>query len=110
MQESQDRFLDECISRALRADWNVTPQQQQRTWESLRRKAAQQLILPPIVLPFHVRVWHHMRVWGKARLVGLCQFVFDDTAYRRAQHGSPIVLSQRRPHSTFASAELMLLA
>lgn len=110
MQESQDKYLDECINRALRSDWNITPQQQQRAWEALRRKAEQQQILPPVVQPVYVRAWKHLSVWGKARLVGLFQFVFDDTAYRRAHHGSPTALRQRRPHSTFAAAELMLCA
>jgi hypothetical protein len=110
MQESQDKYLDECINRALRGDWNVTPQQQQRAWENLRRRAAQQTILPPIATPLHVHLWHHACVWSKARLVSFCQLVFDDTAYRRAQYGSPTALRQRRPHSTFASAELMLCA
>ncbi len=110
MQESQDRYLDDCISWALRAECNVTTQQQKEAWEALRRKAAQQMILSPLAPALHVRVRQWVLVWSKARLVGLCHFVFDDAAYRRAQQGSPIVLRQRRPHSTYASAELMLLA
>ena len=110
MQESQDRYLDDCINRALKSDWNVTPQQQQRAWENLRRKASQQTILPPTVKPFYLRLWYKLRVWGKPRLFGLYQLVFDDTAYRRAQNGNPVPLYQRRPRSTCASAELMLYA
>jgi hypothetical protein len=110
MQESQDRYLDDCISWALRADCNVSTQQQQHAWEALRRKAAQQLILPPLAPPLYARVRQWLLVWSKACLVGLCHLVFDDAAYRRAQNGSPIVLLQRRPHSTYASAELMLPA
>lgn len=110
MQESQDRYLDECIIRALRAESIVTPQQKQRAWEALRCKAAQRMILPPLAPPLHMRIWQIALVWGKARLVGLYNFVLDDTAYRRAQLGSPTVLRQRRPHSTYASAEIMLLA
>lgn len=110
MQELQDRYLDDCISWSLRYECNVTTQQQQQAWEALRRKAAQQVILPPLAVPFHTRLRNKLYMWSKARLVGFCHLVFDDAAYRRAQNGNPIDLRQRRPHSTFASAELMLLA
>jgi hypothetical protein len=110
MQELQDRYFDDCIIRALKAEGTVTPQQQRRAWEALRRKTAQQTILPAIAHPMRARVWEIVRVWGKARLVDLYNVILDDSAYRRAQHGYPILTPHRRPHSTFASAEFMLPA
>jgi hypothetical protein len=67
-------------------------------------------ILPPLADPFSLRLWQKVRVWGKARLVGLCNFALDDSAYRRAQHGYPNFIRHWRPQSTFASAEIMLPA
>jgi hypothetical protein len=110
MRELQDKYLDDCISRALRTECTFTPQQQQRAWEALRCKTSMQAILPPLADPLSVRLWRKVRVWGKARLVGLYQFALDDSAYRRAQHRYPNFVRHGRPHSTFASAEIMLPA
>lgn len=110
MQELQDRYLDDCILRGLRTENVVTPQQQQRAWDNLRRRAEKQAILPPLAPPLQTSVWKKLRVWGKARFIGLYHVVLDDTPYRRAQNRYPTMMSHRRPYSTFASAEFMLPA
>jgi hypothetical protein len=110
MQGSWDSQFDEYIVRALKAETTVTPRQQQRAWEALRQKAAQQTILPPLESPLYVRLWKKTYIWSKTWLTGLYNFILDDTVYRRAQHPYSRMMRHQRPHSTFASAEFMLLA
>lgn len=109
MRELQDKYVDDCIVRALKNENTVTLQQQQRAWEKLRCNAAKQTILPPLADPIHVRIWKSARLWSKTHLSGIYRFFLDDSAYRRAQQRYPTLVCHRRPQSMlFSSSEFML--
>lgn len=110
MQESLDR-LDEYISRALRAEAMTSLQHMPRAREELLRRAAQQTVLPPVApAPDPVGLWEQAHLWLRASLAGMYHFIADDTVYRRVQQNYPTLMRHQRPHSTFASAEIMLAA
>ena len=110
MQELQDRSFDDYIARALKAESTVSSQQQQRAWEALRARAAQQTMLPPPTPSLFERLFSGARLWGKTHFIAMVHFFLDDSAYCRVPYRYPTMMRHQRPHSTFSAAEIMLLA
>jgi hypothetical protein len=86
MRELSDKQLDNCIAHALN-EGHISPQQRQRAWEQLQRRAAAQDMLPP--LPAQPARRSMLRRLEPLLELGLRQvkvFFLDEAVYSRARH------------------------
>lgn len=85
MQELPDRQVDDCIAHALN-EGHPTPQQRQRAWEQLQRRAAAQTMLSPLeAQPPKPSLLKRLEPVIEAGLRQVNAFLMDESVYRRAR-------------------------
>lgn len=107
MQELQDSPFDACMTRALRTDTTVSLESMQRARETLRVKAAQQTMLPPVSPSLSARLWKRIGASGREHLISTYNFLANDSMYHRVQHYYPVLM--RYSHSNRASTSIEFL-
>lgn len=112
MQELPDQYLDTEITRTLKFKPVVTPLQKQAARDRLLTRAAEQTMLPPLIMPQEssVSLRDQVDLFRERTRRVLQILLFDSSMYERARCPGPRFYEYYNPHGRYTFSIIHLSA